>query len=203
MICIFFYPFWLITAIFRSLLYEACGRIVNPIYGSVGLLWSGNWNHCQNAVDAVLGGSQIMEVPCDTAAIRPILPLKAYDIRHLSKDANSPHDLHKAKTRSRFKRCGARSKPHLDSAEFCNPGWNQFSPVDYNRAPSHDSSLIQQETDSMFSVETVEASLATPPKPNQLLKSDGQTDKTEAGLELTLGFYPISRPHACKLELGP
>ncbi|XP_074573434.1 LOB domain-containing protein 40-like [Curcuma longa] len=32
-------PDHLRPAVFRSLLYEACGRIVNPIYGSVGLLW--------------------------------------------------------------------------------------------------------------------------------------------------------------------
>ncbi|KAM7464337.1 hypothetical protein LguiA_032458 [Lonicera macranthoides] len=36
-------------AVFRSLLYDACGRIINPIYGSVGLMWSGNWHHCQAA----------------------------------------------------------------------------------------------------------------------------------------------------------
>ncbi|CAA6665403.1 unnamed protein product [Spirodela intermedia] len=43
-------------AIFRSLLYEACGRLVNPMYGSVGLLWSGSWHLCQAAVEAVLKG---------------------------------------------------------------------------------------------------------------------------------------------------
>ncbi|KAJ4874573.1 LOB domain-containing protein 42 [Raphanus sativus] len=34
-------PDHLRPAIFRSLLYEACGRIVNPVDGSVGLMWSG------------------------------------------------------------------------------------------------------------------------------------------------------------------
>ncbi|CDY34735.1 BnaA01g32900D [Brassica napus] len=42
-------PDHLRPGIFRSLLHEACGRIVNPIYGSVGLLWSGNWQLCQAA----------------------------------------------------------------------------------------------------------------------------------------------------------
>ncbi|XP_044438673.1 LOB domain-containing protein 40-like [Aegilops tauschii subsp. strangulata] len=28
-------------ALFHLLLYEACGWMVNPVYGSVGLLWSG------------------------------------------------------------------------------------------------------------------------------------------------------------------
>ncbi|XP_020088069.1 LOW QUALITY PROTEIN: LOB domain-containing protein 41-like [Ananas comosus] len=43
-------PDHLRPGIFRSLLYEACGRILNPIYGSVGLLWSGSWQLCQEAV---------------------------------------------------------------------------------------------------------------------------------------------------------
>lgn len=49
-------PDHLRPTIFRSLLYEACGRIVNPTYGSVGLLWSGNWHICQAAVESVLKG---------------------------------------------------------------------------------------------------------------------------------------------------
>jgi len=43
--------------IFRSLLYEACGRILNPVYGSLGLVWSGNWAECQAGVDSILRGS--------------------------------------------------------------------------------------------------------------------------------------------------
>ncbi|KAM0936745.1 putative transcription factor AS2-LOB family [Dioscorea sansibarensis] len=52
-------------ALFQSLLYEACGRTVNPVSGAVGLLWSGNWHLCQAAVETVLRGG----VP------RPILDL--------------------------------------------------------------------------------------------------------------------------------
>ncbi|KAJ8758494.1 hypothetical protein K2173_000215 [Erythroxylum novogranatense] len=51
------------ATIFRSLLYEACGRVANPVSGSVGLLWSGNWAVCQAAVEAVFGRSSIMQVP--------------------------------------------------------------------------------------------------------------------------------------------
>ncbi|KAL3630339.1 hypothetical protein CASFOL_023323 [Castilleja foliolosa] len=54
-------PKHLRSAIFRSLLYEACGRIVNPIHGSVGLIWSGSWGLCQQAVDAVLRGAPITQ----------------------------------------------------------------------------------------------------------------------------------------------
>lgn len=44
------------AALFQSLLYEACGRTVNPVNGAVGLLWTGNWHVCQAAVDTVLRG---------------------------------------------------------------------------------------------------------------------------------------------------
>ncbi|KAE8698876.1 LOB domain-containing protein 42 [Hibiscus syriacus] len=49
-------------AIFRSLLYEACGRVVNSVYGSVGMLWSGNWVECQAAVDADHNTAEIDKV---------------------------------------------------------------------------------------------------------------------------------------------
>lgn len=43
-------------ALFQSLLFEACGRTVNPVNGALGLLWTGNWQLCQAAVDTVLRG---------------------------------------------------------------------------------------------------------------------------------------------------
>ncbi|KAL6620821.1 hypothetical protein ACP70R_035960 [Stipagrostis hirtigluma subsp. patula] len=119
-------------AVFRSLLYEACGRIVNPIYGSVGLLWSGNWHLCQAAVEAVLKGAPIVRISDEAAAAAPTPAHlhKAYDIRHVSKpapptsaasDDSSPpaaaaavagdHGLHKVAKpgRTRFKRTSASS----------------------------------------------------------------------------------------------
>ncbi|KAI4387653.1 hypothetical protein MLD38_000070 [Melastoma candidum] len=69
-------------AIFRSLLYEACGRIVDPVYGSVGLLHAGYWQRCQSAVDAVLRGDPISPVASDAAENSRML----YDVRHVSKD---------------------------------------------------------------------------------------------------------------------
>ncbi|WCJ35538.1 LOB domain-containing protein 38 [Euphorbia peplus] len=50
-------------ALFQSLLFEACGRTVNPVNGAVGLLWSGNWNLCQAAVETVLTGGSIRPLP--------------------------------------------------------------------------------------------------------------------------------------------
>ncbi|KAL3514386.1 hypothetical protein ACH5RR_027103 [Cinchona calisaya] len=46
-------------ALFQSLLYEACGRTVNPVNGAVGLLSTGNWQVCQAAVETVLAGGTL------------------------------------------------------------------------------------------------------------------------------------------------
>eukprot|EP00270_Netrium_digitus_P018728 TRINITY_DN7176_c0_g1_i2.p1 TRINITY_DN7176_c0_g1~~TRINITY_DN7176_c0_g1_i2.p1 ORF type:complete len:570 (+),score=103.39 TRINITY_DN7176_c0_g1_i2:132-1841(+) len=48
-------------AVFQSLLYEACGRTINPVYGAAGLLWCGQWNVCQAAVVAVLKGTPLSD----------------------------------------------------------------------------------------------------------------------------------------------
>jgi len=73
-------------------MYEACGRIMNPTYGSVGLFWSGEWAQCQAAVDAVLAGSQINAMATShsqvTVAHGTEQASKVLDIRHVSKEAN-------------------------------------------------------------------------------------------------------------------
>lgn len=50
-------------ALFQSLLFEACGRTVNPVNGAVGLLWTGNWPVCQAAVETVLRGGSLRAMP--------------------------------------------------------------------------------------------------------------------------------------------
>ncbi|KAE8697357.1 LOB domain-containing protein 37 [Hibiscus syriacus] len=50
-------------ALFQSLLFEACGRTVNPVNGAVGLLWTGNWHVCQAAVETVLRGGTLQPIP--------------------------------------------------------------------------------------------------------------------------------------------
>ncbi|KAI4295755.1 hypothetical protein L6164_035766 [Bauhinia variegata] len=50
-------------ALFRSLLYEAVGRTINPVNGAVGLLWTGNWHLCQVAVETVLRGGALSPLP--------------------------------------------------------------------------------------------------------------------------------------------
>ncbi|KAH1122898.1 hypothetical protein J1N35_006058 [Gossypium stocksii] len=135
-------------AIFMSLLYEACGRVVNPVYGSVGMLWSRSWVECQAAVDAVLKGSQITETSSESLAQQSISPLKTYDIRHVFKDPNTS-DIDKVKSRTSLKRSATKSKRHVDS----------------------------KEDESMFSVETEEGSLVTQTKEGPLLKLGNQTEE--------------------------
>ncbi|CAK9316866.1 unnamed protein product [Citrullus colocynthis] len=103
-------------AIFKSLLYEACGRMVNPVYGSVGLLCSGDWERCQAAVDAVLNGSMNVE-PEAPPSNNANLSLKCCDIRHVCNDPNlaASGELLKVKARSRFKKPDLRTKPKPES----------------------------------------------------------------------------------------
>ncbi|EEE59484.1 hypothetical protein OsJ_11704 [Oryza sativa Japonica Group] len=55
-------------ALFRSLLYEACGRTINPVSGAIGLMWTGNWDLCQAAADAVLRGDSLRALSAVPAA---------------------------------------------------------------------------------------------------------------------------------------
>ncbi|KAE8659342.1 LOB domain-containing protein 41 [Hibiscus syriacus] len=197
--------------IFRSLLYEACGRIVNPIYGSVGLLWSGSWQLCQAAVEAVLKGAPIIPIASEAAANGQGPPLKAYDIRHVSKDENSAasNDVQRVKTRCRVKRT---VKPKVDKPVL-EENCEQPEPRRYaeewfegNRSTSHESSLSHQselavmdgeskETESMISEETVAASRLFPARPEfrgRVSKERTGEGSGEMGLELTLGFKPVA-----------
>ncbi|KAL5553172.1 hypothetical protein UlMin_040573 [Ulmus minor] len=155
-------PQHLRPAIFKSLLYEACGRILNPIYGSVGLLWNNEWDKCEAAVDSVLSGLPI--IAGDAHAQYPIeLPLKACDIRHVAARESNPT----APTRTRFKR-------NASTAELTRFG-----------------SSGEQEEISVFSAETVEASLVhrlVYAEPAPAFNLDSRADCEEVGLELTLGL---------------
>ncbi|KAF7123497.1 hypothetical protein RHSIM_Rhsim12G0084700 [Rhododendron simsii] len=187
-------PDHLRPAIFRSLLYEACGRIINPVSGSVGLLCSNNWDKCQAAVDSVLSGSTLKQVD-ELAAAQPIMPFKGCDIRHLTKGSN---EIHRVQTQTRFKRSGGRcrTKSRLvsvdevmaESTQFSISGWVGNYPEERNVDPSHDSSTL-------FSAETVEASLA-----NRVVKYESQVVESEVELELCLSFNPVLLNHIPTVE---
>lgn len=138
-------------ALFRSLLYEACGRMVNPIYGSVGLLWSGQWEACQAAVEAVLKGNRIVQVSSEAVAAAqatPPLSLRAYDIRHVAKDTADPLRVSRA-GRTRFKRAssstakskssGAKRAPSIPGRETERVAVGEHDDC-LDRAPSHEES---------------------------------------------------------------
>ncbi|KAL3636086.1 hypothetical protein CASFOL_020633 [Castilleja foliolosa] len=122
-------PTHLRPEIFMSLMYEACGRIINPIDGAVGLMCSGDWTRCQAAVEAVLAGEPLLK---QSAAGDD--DSSTADIRH----------LHRARTRKRRR---VRVDPVAVGSEamFTIMG----CAGEMKREPSHDS----------FSVETVEPSL--------------------------------------------
>ncbi|KEH26403.1 putative transcription factor AS2-LOB family [Medicago truncatula] len=101
-------------AVFKSLLYEASGRLVNPTYGVLGLFWTGDWSRLEAAVEAVLTGSNINDnftmIDGQTSsgtvnAENHVLP-KTYDIRHVAKGTNV--DI---KGKTQFKRAGKILKP--------------------------------------------------------------------------------------------
>ncbi|KAG6607034.1 LOB domain-containing protein 41, partial [Cucurbita argyrosperma subsp. sororia] len=216
-------PEHLRPAIFRSLLYEACGRIVNPIYGSVGLLWSSNWYLCQAAVEAVLKGAPIIPINSEAAATGDGPPLKAYDIRHISKDENSAASNdgganRRVRTRCRFKRSAVKDKESTGIASAVAESTRRlFSSTEINRSSSGDSSLSHQsdsphleheskETESMISVETADVSPPSPPSAffrsesshvqRKFTNHDGvrmTIPESELALELTLGMEPVSR----------
>ncbi|KAL0423979.1 UNVERIFIED_CONTAM: LOB domain-containing protein 41 [Sesamum radiatum] len=196
-------PSQLRPAIFRSLLYEACGRIVNPIYGSVGLMWSGSWQLCQNAVEAVLKGAPITQIATDAAAAKNGPPLKAYDIRHVNKE-DSLNDLHRVRNRCRFKRSAPKSKRsrvRVGSVE-------ETSHDEANRtSPSHESSLSHQsettepvmerisgQSESLGSAETAEAEADHGVGVEPSFNTDHQVaNDDEIELDLTLGLEPMKR----------
>lgn len=160
------------------MLYEACGRIVNPIYGSVGLLWSGNCQLCQNAVEAVLKGTPITPIASEIAVNNNGPPLKLpYDIRHISKDENptKSRDLHRVRTRCRFKRSGAKTKS--------NPVCSGSGDEKVNGSTSHESSLSHQSEEAAVApnVECESREMAE-------VEDSAMAEPAEVELELTLGF---------------
>ncbi|XP_057765739.1 LOB domain-containing protein 40-like [Salvia miltiorrhiza] len=175
-------PSHLRPEIFRSLLYEACGRIISPVHGSVGLMCSGDWPRCQAAVEAVLRGAPLMNE--DDSASGSVMPLQGCDIRHLSKDsAAACHRRGRARNRSK-----RSAETHANSfaaelmseseAKFTITGWDDsgedrkgFS-EELKRARSHDS----------YSVETVEPALV-----NRSHAIKPELELGEIALELTLG----------------
>ncbi|KAL9324511.1 hypothetical protein ACSQ67_009368 [Phaseolus vulgaris] len=164
-------PSHLQPAVFKSLLYEACGRIVDPVFGSTGLLSTGNWHLCEAAATAVLSGAPIQQAHLD--------------IRHVAKSHKScgPDTLHRVKSQtSKFKRRAAKPKVDSTVAELAE------SELDGQGSLSHDSvsgltrasenKIVGGEADSSCSENVVEPAAS----------NDGEIE-----LELTLGWGPVKK----------
>jgi hypothetical protein len=155
-------------AVFRSLLYEACGRMVNPIYGSVGLLWSGNWTACQAAVEAVLKGEPIVRQISDDEEAAAANAPSSYDIRHVAASSSSPSPPKEAPRSSMSKK-----RTWRPSDTTCS---------DYNKKQQPPS---QQSTDS----DEAAPSHVSQAEPEQSTHNVSQ-DAEQWSLDLTLGFAP-------------
>lgn len=167
---------------------------MNPIYGSVGLLWSGSWQLCQSAVEAVLRGAPIVQAASEPAE-SPGPSMNRCDIRHVREK-----ELHRVKNRSRFKRVARKPKSQLESAaaelaleRVSDPC--SSSPDGLARVTSHHDEL-NAESESAFSVETVEASLVdrAEPKPDSRADDSEPYPDPDLDLDLTLGF-PMQDGH--------
>uniref|UniRef100_A0A0C9S909 TSA: Wollemia nobilis Ref_Wollemi_Transcript_9860_1464 transcribed RNA sequence n=1 Tax=Wollemia nobilis TaxID=56998 RepID=A0A0C9S909_9CONI len=129
--------------IFKSLLYEACGRIVNPVHGSMGLQCSGNWHICHAAVESVLRGQPVQPLEIGGAHDSSDLP----DIKQFQFiDSTVTEKLLKVKNGGRFKRVSnkksrAENKRETDvttkeedvtvsgsASQVCNLRWRRCYP---------------------------------------------------------------------------
>ncbi|KAI4995656.1 hypothetical protein ZWY2020_035559 [Hordeum vulgare] len=175
-------------ALFRSLLYEACGRATNPVYGASGLFSTGNWEACQAAVQAVLEGRRIPQVGADQAAPHPGLTA-AYGVRRIPKDTidRAPAALRVSRAgRTSFKRASPSSSAAGRNGSDCS---HDHVVEDDGKAPEDmhkrgESSSSEAEAGSHVSQAAQSASATVP----QVAQDDG-----EIGLELTLGFGPATR----------
>ncbi|KAL2347586.1 hypothetical protein Fmac_001586 [Flemingia macrophylla] len=148
--------------VFKSLLFEACGRIVNPTYGSVGLSWTGQWAQCEAAVVAVINGFQINGMAASNwqmAGTRGVgyVP-QVPGIRHVARDA----DVDLLMGKGKGKRSGSRKRVgFVGSAAQC-------------KASS------SREPEEVQSEQTVEAVLVNRHEPSR-------NGGAELNLDLTLG----------------
>lgn len=182
---------------------------MSPINGSTGLLLAGKWQQCQEAVEAVLSGSTLKQESAETAASGNCpAPLKACDIRHVSKDENDAalaaggRDVQRTKTGRNFKKAGVKPKstvesPEVDEAARVMWSWSQKDEVVGSPSPisalsqhveleqpSHDmESVGDADVGSEGTVETAQE------KPEERAEyNDGELE-----LELTLGFEPVMK----------
>lgn len=137
---------------------------------------------CQAAVEAVLKGAPVIHIPSETTAepTNPIpMPLlKAFDIRHVSRDQTTqPFDLHKVanSTRTRFKRSAKRNVNNDDNSS--DRRW-------MDQIHIHAPDVWENKTTAIYSVQPIHAN------------TDGEDSKEDnVKLELTIGRSSPSSPN--------
>ncbi|CAH8327088.1 unnamed protein product [Eruca vesicaria subsp. sativa] len=181
-------PDHLRPAIFRSLLYEACGRIVNPVDGSVGLMCSGNWAQCQAAVDAVLNGSPITHTPLPSASAshQIIPPHRTYDIRHVAKDPATGRGSSESLALSPRVN-GSKTNAQADRFKRLADATMNYQPGECSHGTWHLQSSCATHGYGQLALETVESGRGAPLNQSSNIGFDDQVDVNEVGLELRLG----------------
>ncbi|GMI68783.1 LOB domain-containing protein 38 [Hibiscus trionum] len=112
-------------ALFQSLLFEACGRTVNPVNGAVGLLWTGNWHVCQAAVETVLRGGTPRAMPGLMAPTPPSDETSGATIKYTLKLQETATDLN-SKSNCRFSCSRSKVSPKRIRVEE----FSKFQPSD-------------------------------------------------------------------------
>ncbi|KAM3262511.1 hypothetical protein ACQJBY_052936 [Aegilops geniculata] len=198
-------------ALFRSLLYEACGRVANPVYGATGLFTTGQWEACQDAVQAVFEGRRI---PVPSGAVRHPGFVAAFDVRrHVPRPnvvpapAQAPGPLGVSRAgRTMFKRAPSSSTDKPKSPSGAKRGEHDG---DLDRVPSHGESAgshdhveddgvavavaAKQVMGESGDAEAEAASHVSQAEQNPPVPQLAREDDDEIGLELTLGFGPSTR----------
>ncbi|KAI4997927.1 hypothetical protein ZWY2020_053269, partial [Hordeum vulgare] len=100
--------------LFRSLLYEACGRTINPVSGAIGLMWTSNWDLCQAAADAVLRGDSLRSLSAVPAAFTDRDMAGLYG--SVGTNTGSSSSLHSSPENSTSAPAGKRSKNYCGAA---------------------------------------------------------------------------------------
>lgn len=164
-------------ALFRSLLYEACGRIMNPIHGSVGLLWSGNWALCQAGVESILQGNIPNPLNINSCVMRN----EEQQITH-----GTASGLNKVKASCKFKCINPRRKPKSKEAQFLDQiQMTSSGGIDMMKTLSGKEKCCSssQQPDDEMNCNTLQS---FNPKVEALYMQNSEV-KVEVELELTLG----------------
>lgn len=162
---------------FKSLLYDACGRMLNPIFGSVGLVCSGNWEVCQAGVESILRGNS----PSYGVSMEAMVG-----------------ELHRVKAKDRFKnvsRAKARRKQrksallnnHIVSSSKSD-GWCDIT-NSLQRAAENGKSSTEQERNELVTADEAEMKYC-----HETSEPETEAPCNALKLELTLGYQGSTSP---------